>query len=516
MTKKQTVPGKIDRFFKRLKKFINVISYVGKQNFIAPPTANIYAASLLVFGGLLQVLALLLITFLLSGDANKTSLLIPSFPLATWLEASSMSFMQTASLLTSIFVLSAFCTYWAETRVLKLATELELKLSKNLFNYLGTKSGAMQIIEKKHSLLDLIKILTSSTRLAGRVLRLQYALIQPLLKAMVLLGMLLMMDWGITLSILGFIFLLGIVQYNINLRAVKYSNQFEQSNTAARRLVKSYLESALLNLGSKSEKTHNFFYEEDILLNKKSYQMRVQVTEESMLMSNLAKAVIIFFLLATITEFGMLQSQQVMETLLSYALVLLVFLLSIRSTLACLTNISRFYPQLSRYINLVCGSCPTISALDTNCLFIPIFSKQGKPLKLYLRETALLLIVCPPSQVANTHIGILSSIIKGSPQKSIYQSIDNEKDFNLKNKLTPLLPHSTATSAQEITDFVKNYKNNSLHIIYIMPSSAKELADTQPLYEYSHKMTRLEPWSNKFIPPKQFKGNLEEDDLDEI
>jgi len=512
---KQSVDGKIDRFFKRLKNYVDVNIYIGKQNFIAYPIGSVYSASVLILGALLQVLALLLITHILSDGVN-TSNPIPTFSATALFDSFSLSFMEGAILTTGIFLVAALCTYSGETLVLKLAVELEINLIKNIFNYLGTISGGIQIIEKKYTLLYLSKILSNSTRLAGRVLRLQFAIIQPFLKAIVLMIVLLLMDWDITLIILGVLLLFGLLHYKINLRAVKYSKQFEESNITARRILNLKLQSALVSLGVKSMEINDFSQERDVILNKESYRMRRQVTEESRLASDFAKAIIILFLLATMTEFGKLQSQHVLTSLLSYSFVLLVFLLSLQSTLVCLTNISRFHPQTSRYVNLINSSDNKKSTLSKTDLYLPIISDTGKVRKVFLNNSSTLLIVSPAEKVVNTHIGILSSIKKNKKSKNHtnnYQLI--AKDKSIKNQ-EMLLPYTITTSIQDTINLINKNDINGLQINYISPADAKILApNLQTLYVYSPEDSRLKPWLGKPIQNEQITEQDENDDFDD-
>jgi ABC-type multidrug transport system fused ATPase/permease subunit len=515
----RNVNGKIWRFHTRAKNFTNVLSYIGKKNFCTYPGTTISATFLLLLTGALQVLALLLMTTLLGDNDGLAVGGSALAPITRWIGSLPISFLGMVFIITAILLTASYCTYSGECKVLKMAANLELELTKDLFVYLGTAPGMIKLIKNKFSPEYLFRVTIASTRLSARIMRLQFNLIPSLLKSIALFIGLLIIDWAMTLAVLGFMFLLGIIQYNINLRAVKYSLAFENSSATARQILKAKLDTVLLSLGGANKASSDFLQEESIVLNKDNFQMRFQVKEESRLFSSVSKAVIIFFIIATITEFGELQSKALLANLLIYAFALYMFVLSLQSVLMGLTGISRFYPQVNRYFRLLYEPSSAMSRdLTEYSFYIPIKLTGGVSRKVYLSDATCLFIVTPIQRVEKDQIALLCSI--GIETGSPHASVETIKE-NSEKKSEPLvseeylLPFTISDSTAEALEIMGD-KQNRFKIIYIRPAIALELNGSHSLYEYSRDTSQLVPWSRNSIKSDISYDDNNDDELDDL
>lgn len=496
---------KPSRFKKRLTNFLKIFNYVIRQSLRSSLLKHVYVVFLLAAGGVLQVLALLQITILL-GNSDKKNSIISSLPLSFLPENISVSFMTGVFLITSTFLIAAICTYSGESRVLRLATDLEEKLINKLLSLLSTQAGILKIISKEMPKAKLYKILLSSTRLAGRFLRLQFSLIQPLLKSIVLLAVLIFIDWALTLSILAVVLSLNMAQYLINIRAVKFSRQFEESNIKSKKFLRSKLELAVTNSnGTENEDiSKNEFYQQ----NKIDYRMRLQVTEESKLVSNITKACLVFMLLASYTNWGEDLSLPVLTALLSYALILIFFLISIQASLACITSMNRFYSQVSEYFNFI-DEGQGDSSVTTANTYIPVLSKNSDEVdKIYLNASRILFIQCrkDPKKI---HFSLLSTIQIES-QGANQSPIDNKKS-NIEQSDT--LPYIFIDEESPKINNLNQLESSNLKIAYITPQIARSQKQIA-VYEIVEEKRLLIPWpNNRLASTEVINEGFDSDDL---
>lgn len=350
LKKNKSISNKLSRFKTRLANFFEVFNYVIHWSLKSSKLKHTQTVFLLSTGGALHIFAILQITLLL-GSSDNAARFTSYLPGSLGLDNLSISFTSGAILIFSTFLIGAIFTYIGESRVYRLATNLEEKLTINLFDLLGTQADISSTLSNEETQTNLYKSLLSSTRLAGRFLRLQLALIQPLLKSSILLAVLIFMDWKITIFILFSTIVLSTVQYLISIRAVRFSRQFDESNFKSKKFLKSKIIEIVNGNNAKSiseNVSKNKFFQQS----KNDYRMRLQVKQESMLASSITKACIILVLLLTITNWGSDLSIPTIKALFGYALVLVFFLISIQAALAQITAMNRFYSQVNEYIKL--------------------------------------------------------------------------------------------------------------------------------------------------------------------
>lgn len=350
LKKNKSIFKKIHLFIARFSNFSEVFNYVIHWSVKGSKLKHFIAVFLLSMGGALNIIAILLISVLfnLIGEPNSINSYLPnSLSLVNF----SISFTSGAILIFCTFLIGALFTFTGHSLVLRLATDLEKKLTINLFNLVKIQDVISKIFSNRSTKSKLYKSLLSSTRLSGRILRMQLALIQPLLQSVVLMTVLMIMNLKVTIYILLATIALSTIQYLISIRAVKFSRKFEKSNRESKDFLKSKIQ-LILNDNNVKNLSSNILKNKSFQESKSDYRMRIQVTEESKLASSIIKACIIFILLVTMTKWGSDISVPTLKTLFNYALILVFFLISLQTLLALITSINRFYPQVREYINL--------------------------------------------------------------------------------------------------------------------------------------------------------------------
>ena len=338
----------LSRFKIKIINFLKVFHFVINWSLKNSKIKHFSTFILLILGTMLNIIAILQITLLLNNSSEIFS--INSYiPNVLVLDNLSNSFMYSSIFIFSSFSIGAILTYLGNSQVLLLATNLEKKLTINILNLLSNYVSILNIVpfEKKREKLK--QLIISSPRLAGRILRIQSFFFLTLLKSIVFLTVLTFMNWKITiLSLSVFLFVIPF-QYLINIRAVKFSKKFDKSNFESKKFLTSIIDEIINgNISNNNIKniSNNKFFQQ----NKIDYQMRLKTVEESRLVSNISKAIILVFIFVTITNFGNDLSFGTLQGLLSYVLLLLVFLLSTKDLIAQITNISRFYSQVREYV----------------------------------------------------------------------------------------------------------------------------------------------------------------------
>jgi ABC-type multidrug transport system fused ATPase/permease subunit len=501
-----------ENLYRARNRFVNfrrIFSYIVKQSLTNALTTHVYTATILIAGGILQVIALLQITLLLKAGSGSTGI-ASSLPLPLWFKDISIPFMVGVALITGTFLIAALCTYSGESRVLKLATDLEETLIKNFLNFLATREGLFTIIRKQVPIADLYILLLSSPRLAGRILRLQFALIQPVLKSTVLLVALLVLDWQTTLAVVGLLIILSIAQYKVNIRAVRYSRQFNKSNKEVKRFLKPKIGLAITGNDTVRGITDDISENELYKQNKLDYRMRLQVTEESKLASNVTKAAIVLLLLTSATNFGQNLSVPVLTSLLSYALILVFFLISVQATLACLTSMSRFYSRVSLYFKFIYGDdCQ--QQLSKEDMYVSVLSKDQQLTKVYLNTTTTLFVKSQQKNLIKTHISLLRAIQienKG-PAANLIKSETNNKEQKLSD--STFMPYTFIDENSSLISNLGLKENKGLQIIYISPEFARRQKE-KAMYELSNKEQQLIPWPNKRNSQEELLDDDDDDD----
>lgn len=444
---------KIRRFTTRIKSYLQIFVFIGTTNLKSYPLKNLLAISLLIMGGALQVVALLGISLLLNSDHAETlPLNINLFATAT---LPLPSFTIGAIIITGIFILAALFTFLGERLVLVLTTYLEENLAIKFFNYIGSPAS-FGIIANKESFPQLLKILLGSTRAAGRILRLEFSLIQPFFKAILLLYILLSLKAGVTLTVLLILLISGIAQYIINLRASLYSRQFDESVLLSKTFLKSLLQTSIFSISAKNNAASDIKNNPHFQKNKNDYRLRLQVTEESKFASSIVKASIILYILLSLTDYGNISEQSIAEVL-SFSLLLIFFLTSVQTILACLTGISRFYPKTQNYIRLVLDKTHQNNLVSRDKLSLPYKKKCGSIELLALNSPKKLYIVlneAKPSTAFSTHFSILH-LLKATDSYLPSQQPESTAE--------PLLPYTLLSTAE--AESLKSIAG--LEIVYI-------------------------------------------------
>lgn len=459
------------KFYKRLNNFLSILYFVLTASFKPNKLKSILAASKLALGSTLDVAALLILTKILSNGSITISGGTKYIPYE--FDPMTIGILQGMIIVLVLFTISALCGYSANTLVLKLSVDLEKRLTEKYLSYLGGETGLKSLIESKQDFKDLSRVLMSSPRLAGRLLKQLYSLIHPTLKSIALLFALLVLDIKTTMLILTLLIILGYVQYIINRRAANYSRMFDSAQRTSRLIIKDILKESILKAGQSSNRNLSLWSNKDIGQALKAYRMRTQVTEESKLATNISKSMLIMcvFLLSFSFAPAGLSEKEILSSLIHYVPALAFFIISLQSVLAGITNISRFYPQVSNYHQ----ATNNYSSNLLNSLYIPVQHSNniplGKPRKIF--------IISGVKQAFNSHLHLLSILKK--------------KQCSLADKNTVSLTTSTVDSIKEFHK-INSIEDNTLSIIYISSRVAKEIKSYCPVYQIDKNQDALVKW----------------------
>jgi ABC-type multidrug transport system fused ATPase/permease subunit len=388
-----------------------LVSVALKNNF----SSVLHSLLAMGVGSILQVLSAILLSSLIAEDSVR--LLDEILPIWAVDQFRMLSVFSKLMVITCAYFVSTLMNYFGERILLGSSKNLTQSLTEIALEKLQRVEVLQKLNNRQYTPGDLTSLFNAGSIFAGRAFRLSMKSVQPILVSVVLVVLLFILEPAVTSIVIVHFVVLLVAQYFLNLRAARITERYANHSTAATLDVGSLLESAIDNFGTDDnmpdlsdssgwQRYHKLFYR------------RLQILEDSRLVGGIIKAILIIVVSSYFFARVDLMEPTEVSVLISFVVILVVFLLTVQTVFSNINSISIIYPRLHELLEFIATDrASTKNAMVENGIFLSYFDGDSA-MSSKLNPGCSIYIYSKSGINVRTRLIVLSKLVTGFREHS--------------------------------------------------------------------------------------------------